>query len=99
VTEVDWDEKADMVAAMNYMSGYCGCATLFNLVCLVAIMGPLGIAAGIFSILGNAICCLFFAKYWRDTVMRHYKMYPLVDQLKVATEKKTKELLQRLKID
>ena len=76
---MDWEEKADMVASMNYMTAYTGGLTLLNLVFLVAMMGGWGVAAGIFSIIGNAICCLFFAKYWRDSVMRHYKMYPLGD--------------------
>ena len=98
VTEVDWEHKAQLVYAMNAMSFYCGFMVVWNLIMLIAMTGVWGPLVGLLSLLLNGICGVFFAKFWRPSVLRHYKMYPLVDQAKKIAEQKAKEYLKEIKV-
>ena len=64
---------------MNAMTVYCGLVVILNLGMLTVLTGAWGPIVGLFSLLLNIICGVFFGKFWRKSVLRHYKMYPLVD--------------------
>ena len=98
VTEVDWEHKALLVYAINKMSVYCTFVVFWNFVMLIAMTGAWGPLVGFLSLMLNAICGIFFAKFWRPSVLRHYKMYPLVDQATKIAEKKAKEFLRDIKV-